>query len=204
MARAKKAEVELLEPPAKDNPLALPGRATRTSLDLPKGLEFRQYRKVGTVLKTVADCSMWWLGDWMLYGPGAYGQMYEEAVKASGFSYSTLANAKTVAKRFGDPSRRREKLGFKHHAEVTVIKDDLLQDRLLDLAESKDWSAAALRAVVAAIGEGATLDEVLGHALGEPVDLEDGLGTRSEAGPQPATKSATLGGCLHDLQRRIM
>ena len=52
---------------------------------------------------------MWWIGDWVRFGK-VYGDGYEDAIEATVLQYGTIANAKSVADRYGQISRRRENL----------------------------------------------------------------------------------------------
>jgi hypothetical protein len=63
-----------------------------------------------------------------------------------GPSFQTLMNASAVARRF-ETSRRREALGFSHHAEVAPLPA-AQADALLDAAEAEGWSTRVLRAEV--------------------------------------------------------
>ena len=73
------------------------------------------------------------IGDWLVYGEHTYGEMYAQALDATGFSYGTLANQVYVAQRF-DFSRRRENLSFSHHQEVAALPPEEA-DELLDRAD---------------------------------------------------------------------
>lgn len=123
--------------------LALPGRITPTSLDLPPDLPIEEWLEIGLKLQSVERSVMWWLGDWLRYGERQYGETYSQALDATDYAYQTLANAAWVAEKV-EFSRRRENLPFSHHAEVASLTPDQ-QDRMLDAAEQEGWTRKALR-----------------------------------------------------------
>lgn len=88
-------------------------------------------------------CSQWWIGDWVRYGNGRWGEKYKEASKITGYDVQSLRNMAYVAGRV-EVSRRRYKLTWSHHAEVSSL-DPSGQDRWLELAEAERMSVADLR-----------------------------------------------------------
>ncbi len=123
--------------------LGLPGRVTQVGLDLPADMTFEQWQGIGQSLRGVERSLMWWIGDWLRYGERRWGEMYSQALDATDKAYQTLANAKSVAEKF-EFSRRREKLGWSHHAEVASLPPDVA-DALLDEAERDGLSRNDLR-----------------------------------------------------------
>jgi Thioredoxin len=117
---------------------------TRVGLRLPAHLSFERWKALGRQIGSVATASCWWLGDWVSYGEGCYGEKYKQAIAVTGFDYQTLRNYAWVAGRF-DVSRRRDTLSFAHHAEVAALPEEE-QDEWLDLAERSRWSRNELRA----------------------------------------------------------
>jgi hypothetical protein len=83
------------------------------------------------------------VGDWLQYGATRWGEKYSEAARITGYDVKTLRNIAYVAKRF-DLSRRRDKLGWSHHAEVAALEPHE-QDRWLDRAVADHLSVADLR-----------------------------------------------------------
>ena len=106
-------------------------------------LPFNDWLDVGRRVGTHADASLWWLGDWLVYGKYKYGRQYKRGIALTGLDYQTLRNYAAVARRF-EMSRRRDKLSFQHHAEVCALSDEE-QDRWLDRAEEGRWSRNELR-----------------------------------------------------------
>ncbi|MDQ2882594.1 MAG: LmbU family transcriptional regulator [Actinomycetota bacterium] len=115
----------------------------RHGLSLPNEMPFDSWRELGSQVILVANCSAWWLGDWLLYGEQAFGDRYEQALTDTSLGYQTLRNYVWVARRF-PMSRRRDTLSFGHHAEVAALADDE-QDGWLAQAEQFNWSRNKLR-----------------------------------------------------------
>lgn len=115
----------------------------RDRLLLPDAMSFDSWRELGSRVALIANCSAWWLGDWLVYGEQAYGARYEQAIADTSLSYQTLRNYAWMARKF-PVSRRRDTLSFGHHAEVAGFPDDE-QDVWLGRAERSDWSRNRLR-----------------------------------------------------------
>ncbi|WP_320775473.1 LmbU family transcriptional regulator [Streptomyces sp. CRN 30] len=120
----------------------------RTALLLSPGLPLAQWRHLGRQMFVVTDSSAWWLGDWLIYGRREYPDRYRRALTESGLDYQTLRNYAWVAGKF-EPSRRRARLSFQHHAEVAGVPPDE-QDEWLARAERDGWSRNELRRQVRA------------------------------------------------------
>ena len=112
-------------------------------LFLPDGMSYDSWRELGFRVALIANCSAWWLGDWLVYGEQAYGDRYKQAIAGTALSYQTLRNYAWVARTF-PVSRRRDTLSFGHHAEVAALPDSE-QDEWLTRAERLDWSCSRLR-----------------------------------------------------------
>jgi len=116
----------------------------RTGLSVSGHPTFEQWQNFGRMLSQVEGATHWWIGDWVNYGEPAYGEKYSQALDETGFAYGTLRNDAWVAGRI-EMSRRRDILGFAHHAEVAAL-EPAEQDRLLDEAEKNHWTQRELRA----------------------------------------------------------
>jgi hypothetical protein len=88
----------------------------------------------------------WWLGDWLRFGNTAYGERYGPAASMTGYDRQSLMNMVYVASRV-EPSRRREKLSWSHHAEVAAF-EPAEQDAWLDRAEGDQLSVRCLREAI--------------------------------------------------------
>jgi hypothetical protein len=97
----------------------------------------------GRWLGAVGRASGWWIGDWVRYGNGRYGEKYEQAVRLTGYDCKSLMNMAYVAGRY-EVSRRREILSFSHHAELAALSPPD-QDLWLDRVEASALSVRALR-----------------------------------------------------------
>jgi hypothetical protein len=97
----------------------------------------------GHRLGLVTRSCQWWLGDWIRYGNGRWGEKYKEAAKVTGYDVQSLRNFAYVAGAI-DVSRRRDDLTWSHHAEVSAL-DPQEQIQWLDLAATQRMSVADLR-----------------------------------------------------------
>lgn len=122
------------------------GALTPTRLDLPPETRFTTYEALGSFLGRVKRSSSWWIGDWLNFGEGVYGEKYAQAVTATGLDEQTLMNYAYVCRSVA-PSRRREALPFGVHAEVAPL-DPAEQTAWLDRAEEQGWTRADLRAAM--------------------------------------------------------
>ena len=88
----------------------------------------------------------WWLADWLRFGNAAYGERYGPAARITGYDKQSLMNRVYVASRV-EPSRRRAKLSWSHHAEVAAF-EPADQDDWLDRAERDQLSVRCLREAI--------------------------------------------------------
>lgn len=107
---------------------------------------YDQWYECGEVLKRVEKAVGFWVGDWLVYGRGKWGEMYTQAMDETGLTEKTLKNYLYVAKNV-EKSRRREKLSFKHHSEVASLSG-WEQDEMLALAEQNGWDSDEMRTQV--------------------------------------------------------
>ncbi|MEV4319783.1 LmbU family transcriptional regulator [Actinocrispum sp. NPDC049592] len=121
-------------------------RMSGTGLVIPDGLKYDDWAKAGRQLSGIVDSSAWWLGDWLVFGKANYSDRYQLAIQNAGLRYQTLRNYAWVARRF-PADRRRQKLTFRHHAEVASLPIED-QDRLLDQAEREEWTTKQLRTAI--------------------------------------------------------
>ncbi len=149
----------------------------RDRMLLPDGMSFDSWRKLGSRVALVANCSAWWLGDWLLYGEQAYGTRYQQAIAGTSLSYQSLRNYAWIARRF-PASRRRDTLSFGHHVEVAALSEDE-QDVWLTRAEQSDWSRNRLRRALQAaksanqrtVKRRAPADEASAHASSLKIEV---------------------------------
>lgn len=107
---------------------------------------FDNWQECGEFIKKAEGAVNFWLGDWIRYGEGHYGEMYTQALEESGYSLGTLQNDKYVAGQI-ESSRRREDLTFDHHQTVAGLEVED-QEKLLNLAEDKKIKTNDFRKLV--------------------------------------------------------
>ncbi len=124
----------------------LPGVLTPVSYQ-PGNLTFDEAATVWETLKTLHGGTMWWMGDFLNWAEGRFGELAAQLEDATGFAYQTQANAKSVASRV--PARVRvESLSWTHHREVAALDPDE-QRRLLSLADANGWTTRELHDEIA-------------------------------------------------------
>lgn len=126
--------------------IAREGGLTATSLDLTAGgdLDLSNYEKLGVYLGVMNRSCMWWIGDWLVYGEGRYGDSFSQAATSTGLAEQTLLNRMYVCRNV-KPENRRVGLSFGVHAEVASCKTAREQKKWLDRAERFGWNRQQLR-----------------------------------------------------------
>lgn len=109
---------------------------------------YDQWYACGEWLKRAEKAVGFWIGDWLIYGRGKYGERYSQAMTDTGLEYQTLANYKYVAENV-EFSSRKENLSFKHHFAVAPLSS-WEQKEILELAEQQKWDAEETRVQVKA------------------------------------------------------
>lgn len=122
------------------------GAFKQASLTLPEDLSYEDWAGVGQVIQRAEKAVMWWIGDWLNYGEGKYGEMYSQAMDASSYSYSSLANAKFVSSKV-EIAFRKANLSFSHHLQVASLSKEKQAD-WLEQAESEGLSVAELKSAI--------------------------------------------------------
>jgi N6-adenosine-specific RNA methylase IME4 len=127
--------------------LTLPGfTLTRTGLVEDGSPTFEQWQECLRWVEYAGGACQWWLGDALNAGEQRYGEMYSQALEATGVEYQTARDAKWVSGRI-ELSRRRDNLSWSHHREVSPL-EPADQDKLLEKAEAEGWSRQDLRKAV--------------------------------------------------------
>jgi hypothetical protein len=109
----------------------------------PEHLEFRDWLLEGRRIGLICRGSPWWIGDWLVYGTGRWGETYVEAAKITAYDPKSLRNMRYVASRF-DLSLRRDNLTWSHHALLASLDPDT-QAFWLDRASEDRLSVEDLR-----------------------------------------------------------
>lgn len=110
------------------------------AIGMPK---FEEWRKCGEFIQKANRSVHFWIGDWLNFGEGAYGETYSQAMDETKYKYQTLSNDKWVAKKI-PLSRRKENLSFSHHAEVADMEPEE-QDSMLDMADKNSLPLAEFK-----------------------------------------------------------
>jgi hypothetical protein len=122
-----------------------------TGLDLDPNLTYDAWTEIGQFIGSLHKASSWFIGDWILHGESAFGEMYAQAVNDLGLDYKTCVNTVYVCKKV-PKLRRRSDLPFSHHAEVAPLPPGE-QRTYLKKAVENNWTKAELRAAIKNGGE---------------------------------------------------
>lgn len=181
--------------------LGLPGILTRTGWLLPETMTQEDWLRAGRLLGEIKGSVQWWIGDWWAFGEHRYGERKAlvEAEDWDAPDFQTCMNAASVCRAFRETSRRREVLGFAHHAEVAGLAPPDA-DALLDWAEENRASTRQLRLqvhrsrnAIGALPSAATCQvhdlyslieqgQRFGTIYADPPWLYDNQGTRASTG----------------------
>jgi hypothetical protein len=137
---------------------------TPTGIQFNEELSFEEWDDLGQKLAPIAKSIGFIIGDWINYGESRYGEKYDEALKRTGLTYSTLSEYSYVARRV-EFCARAQNLDYSIHRTVAKIKDPEEQKRWLCLAEQHRLSVRRLRKSIN-FGRLASEDEV----QGDPAD----------------------------------
>ena len=130
--------------------LADGGFITPVSLDLTDPeLPFDSYEALGRYFGRMNRSCSWWVGDWLVFGEGVYGEKFAQAVAATGLSEQTLLARSYVCRNI-PRSRRRAGLSFSVHALVAKL-EARAQTTWLNRAEKNGWGAKELAAAMKAL-----------------------------------------------------
>jgi hypothetical protein len=121
-------------------------RLTRTAMSIEGDPTYEEWQEFGRWLQTASEAINWWVGRWLNYGEAKWGEMFSQAIEATGMDYGTLRNIKWTESQF-DLSRRRDKLTFSHHSEVASLPPKVA-DKILDTAEELSLTRNEVRALV--------------------------------------------------------
>jgi hypothetical protein len=113
-------------------------------------LPAERFETIGRYLGALRDGTAWWLGDWMNFGEGVYGESAYQLAESAGRSPQTMKSYRWVADRVVR-SRRREGLSWSHHQVVAAL-EPREQKRWLDRAEREALGRAELRELIGAPG----------------------------------------------------
>src|SRR3990167_209755 len=115
----------------------------RTGVVIKENTPIDEWLRIGEVLKKTNAATQWWIGDWLNFGEGKYGEMYSQALEATDYDYGTLRNFKFVASKV-ELSCRHDNLSFQHHWEVAKL-EQTEQKKWLKEAVRQHWNVKELR-----------------------------------------------------------
>ena len=118
----------------------------------PSDLGQAEWLSAGRRLGAIGRCSQWWIGDWIRYGTGRWGEKYTEAARVTGYDVASLRNMAWVAAQF-DLSLRSDKLSWSHHVLLAPLEREQ-QQRWITRAVEEKLSVADLRLELRARGNG--------------------------------------------------
>lgn len=106
---------------------------TPTGVEWNGDLKLEEWMELGNQLVSIEKGRMFWIGDWVNYGEGKYGERYSQALSHTDYSYSTLRKAAYVCRKV-PIAARRPNLTFEQHALVAAL-DAKSMKTVLDRAE---------------------------------------------------------------------
>ena len=114
---------------------------TDSGAEFPDDMTEDEWVEVGIATWKAGQRIQWFLIDWIKWAQDKWGETYLKALERTPYAYGTLRNLISVDNNL---SRRRDKLGFGHHAAVASLphRD---QDRILDRAEKGTWTVLKVR-----------------------------------------------------------
>jgi site-specific DNA-methyltransferase (adenine-specific) len=120
------------------SPLGLAGRIEGNRYVLAPETPLEAWLNDGEVLQEMEKRVGFWIGDWLRAGEELYGERrYTQALKATGYAYQTLKNARRVAGRFPQEARVHDGLAFGHYDAVSSLPSEDAEELLAEAAEDK-------------------------------------------------------------------
>jgi N6-adenosine-specific RNA methylase IME4 len=118
------------------------------SLTFRREVDYEEWAAVGDVLQRLEGSMMWYLGDWLRYGDGAFAE-YSQVVPELVWKKETLYKAVAVADRVEKSLRRPFSTVLTwSHFKVVAYLEPAVREELLDAAESSRWSTRQLAEAV--------------------------------------------------------
>jgi len=119
------------------------GAVVDNGLFLPHDLSYDNYESIGAMLGALHQAAGFLVGDWLLFGEGAFGERYAQAAMLLGLSPQTCANYQSIAKRV-PPGRRHAGVSFSIHGEVASLEPSE-QERWLEIAAREHLTKQEMR-----------------------------------------------------------
>ena len=144
--------------------------STALVIDRPD-LSFEKYEALGVLLGKVGTAVKFWIGDFLLFGEEAFGEIAAQASESLNLSEAGRQECLRVALAI-PPARRRASLAWWHHRLVSAKWITPRQrDDLLDRAEAEGLTTRELEAIVRDLR---ALDSHSGGATGPCDELVEG------------------------------
>jgi hypothetical protein len=119
------------------------GALTPRVLNLPPEIAYDTYESLGAFLGEFKSRVNFYLGDWLIFGEGTFGERWSQAAEATGLAEQTLLRIMAVC-RGVPPSRRRGDVSWSVHAAVYTLPAREQRTWLARAAEHR-WGYAELR-----------------------------------------------------------
>lgn len=119
------------------------GALTPRALNLPGEIEWDRYEGLGAFLGEFKSRINFYLGDWLIFGEGTFGERFAQAGEATGLSEQTLLRTMAICRGI-PPSRRHDRLSWSVHSCVASLPARE-QRTWLSRAEERGWGYAELR-----------------------------------------------------------
>jgi hypothetical protein len=143
-----------------------PGAISRVAWQPHRDLDQAEWLASGRRLGAIGRGSQWWIGDWVRYGIGRWGEYFKEAAKVSGYDVTSLRDMARIASQF-DSSLRSDKLSWNHHVLIAHLEPEQRQ-YWIQRAEEDRLSVADLRVELrAGQGERGSACPHCGHQLSQ-------------------------------------
>jgi len=119
------------------------GALTPRAMNLPADIAWDSYVALGSFLGELKSRGNFYLGDWLIFGEGTFGERFAQAGEATGLSEQTLLRVMTICRNV-PPSRRHPQLSWSVHACVASL-GAREQKMWLKRAAEHGWGYAELR-----------------------------------------------------------
>jgi len=141
-----------------------------------------EWLATGRRLGAIGRCSQWWIGDWIRYGAGRWGEKYAEAARITGYDVASLRNMAWVAAQF-DLSLRSDKLTWSHHVLLAPLERE----------EKREWLERAAR-------ERLSVADLRIELRGRERSREAEAAAPGETGAKPADPAVVCPNCGHQMR----
>ena len=145
------------------------GALTPRVLNLPPEIQYGAYESLGAFLGEFKSRVNFYLGDWLIFGEGTFGERWAQAAEATGLAEQTLLRIMAIC-RGVPPSRRRDDVSWSVHAAVYTLPAREQRTWLARAAEHA-WGYAELKRAMQA----ARRDEAPPMFEGDVHDPDPGL-----------------------------